>query len=214
MIKICRRAEAKANKLTVHRSPGDVRDIPSIVVCCFVFGREDVFENKRRYKNHEEVGAELVFHSRKTVVEISFVIRLSRALPAILHLRSLSYQTTDLMCSRQVPRHPTCRHAAHGTQAQSARLDRCEESLSAGTICEVVVWEFFDIERPLCDQCIIRGEKVAQGRGLDAGVFTQRSKKAAFSFASVSADRSFTDSSGCEVRRTSRCESWRTALIV
>ena len=78
------------------------------------------------------------------------------------------------MCCRQIPRHPACRHAAHGTALQAARSLPCEQALRRGAPCSVVPWSFFDVERGYCDTCILNGERLAQEQGLDPGVYCER----------------------------------------
>ncbi len=78
------------------------------------------------------------------------------------------------MCSRQLPRHPICHHAAHGTALESARLVRCEESEHHRAPCPTVPWSYYDVLRGYCDTCILNGEKLAQQQGLDRGLYCQR----------------------------------------
>jgi hypothetical protein len=77
------------------------------------------------------------------------------------------------MCSRQTPRHPICHHAAHGTALEVARLVLCEDAERLGSPCQNIPWGSYEVRRGHCDTCIINGERLAQERGLDAGLYSR-----------------------------------------
>jgi hypothetical protein len=67
--------------------------------------------------------------------------------------------------------HPQCQHAAHGTALEPARFERCGEAERSGVVCSTVPWSYFEVTRGHCDSCIIKGELLAQERGLDPGIY-------------------------------------------
>ena len=78
------------------------------------------------------------------------------------------------MRSCQIPRHAICRHAAHGTALEAARMVRSENSEPIDFSCRSMPWSYYDVQRGYCDTCILKGEKLAQERGLDRGVYCQQ----------------------------------------
>ena len=78
------------------------------------------------------------------------------------------------MCSFTANKHPGCGHAAHGTALAHSRLEPCRKAKKNGTRCQTASWKPVDVARGYCDQCIVRGELLAQSRGLDPGTYCQR----------------------------------------
>ncbi len=74
------------------------------------------------------------------------------------------------MCIRRSPVHPGCRHAATGTCAAPAFLDRCTNPNCQG----IPGWGTYTVERSLCDSCIINGENLMRSQGLDPGVYCEQ----------------------------------------
>lgn len=75
-------------------------------------------------------------------------------------------------CCRNAPRHPACHHAAHGTALEPARITCCEQASPSPSPC--APWKYYNVRRGYCDRCIIRGELLAQQRGLDRGLYCRQ----------------------------------------
>jgi hypothetical protein len=56
---------------------------------------------------------------------------------------------------------------------ESSKLEICRKARSRNTRC-ILSWKLVDVDRAYCDHCIAHGEKLAQSRGLDPGIYCQR----------------------------------------